>query len=213
MKDLILEWGFLPFFEGRIKDFSIEELADPAIWYTHGDFRVWDWKGPVISDIGCAYGKFFEKKAVFISRDWFYDFANYRRNGYDYEGMVEDELVNYGDKRLYELVATNEPVLSRSLKVLGNYRKGGATGFDTSITRLQMQGFVLVNDIKYQTDRSGREYGWGIAEYATPEYFFGSDFYERTYCRSPEESYERIYRHLKGIFPEAEDQDIIKVLG
>ena len=213
LEKLIEDWGFLPFFKGRIEGFSIEELADPAIWYTEGDFSVWDWKGPVIQDLGCAYGKFFEKKAVFISREWFCDFANYRRDGYDYEGMVEDELVSYGDKRLYDLIAANEPVLSRSLKVLGNYRKGGSTGFDTSITRLQMQGFVLVNDFKYMTDRSGHEYGWGIAEYATPEWFFGSGFYEKTYSRSPEESYDRLFRHLRELFPEADEPDIAKMLG
>lgn len=213
LEDLINEWGFLPFFEGRIKGFSIEELADPAIWYVDGDFRVWDWKGPVIQDIKCAYGKFFEKKAGFIRRDWFYDFANYRRDGYDYEGLIEDELASYKDKKLYELVTDNEPVLSRSLKAMGNYRKGGNTGFDTSITRLQMQGFVLVNDFKYNTDRYGREYGWGVAEYARPEWFFGDEFYEKTYSREPKESYERIFSHIKELFPEASDLDIKKFLG
>ena len=91
LEDIINQWGFLPFFRGRIPGFSIEEVADPAIWYEDGDFRVWDWKGPAIQDLRCAYGKFFEKKAAFISREWFYDFANYRRDGYDYEGFFNDE--------------------------------------------------------------------------------------------------------------------------
>ncbi len=213
MEALIEEWGFLPFFECRIPGFSVEELADPAIWYTDGDFRVWDWKGPIIRDLGCGYGKFFEKKAVFISKEWFPDFANYRRDGYDYEGLIGDELVGYNDRRLYELVGANEPVLSKSLKALGNYRKGGAKGFDTIITRLQMQTFVLVNDFKYMTDRNGKEYGWGVAEYATPEWFFGEDFYKKTYSKSPEESYSAIYEHLRKLFPEAAETDIRKVLG
>ena len=142
LEKLVEEWGFLPFFRGRIPGFSVGEIADPSVWYDEGDFSVWDWKGPVIQDLKCAYGKFFEKKAAFISREWFFDFANYRRDGYDYEGMIEDELVSYKDRKLYELVAKNGPVLSKELKALGNYRKGGNTGFDTSITRLQMQGFV-----------------------------------------------------------------------
>ena len=213
LETLIEEWGFLPFFEGRIPGFSVGELSDPKIWYDEGDFSVWDWKGPVIQDLRCAYGKFFEKKATFISREWFFDFANYRRDGYDYEGMIEDELVSYKDKGLYELVANNGPILSKELKALGNYRKGGNKGFDTVITRLQMQGFVLVNDFKYMTDKKGKEYGWGVAEYATPEWFFGEEFYERTYCREPEESFERIFRHMKGLFPDASDEDIKKVLG
>ncbi len=213
LENLVEEWGFLPFFRGRIPGFSVGEISDPAIWYDEGDFSVWDWKGPVIQDQKCAYGKFFEKKAAFISREWFFDFANYRRDGYDYEGMIEDELVSYKDRKLYELVAENGPVLSKELKALGNYRKGGNTGFDTFITRLQMQGFVLVNDFKYMTDRYGKEYGWGVAEYATPEWFFGDEFVKQTYSRSPEESYERIFKHLKGLFPEASEADVKKVLG
>ena len=214
LENLIEEWGFLPFFSGRIPGFSVGELSDPSIWYDEGDFSVWDWKGPVIQDLKCAYGKFFEKKAGFISREWFYDFANYRRDGYDYEGMVEDELVSYKDKSLYELVAgANGPILSKDLKAMGNYRKGGNTGFDTSITRLQMQGFILVNDFKYMTDKNGKEYGWGVAEYATPECFFGKDFYKKTYSRTPEESWERIYGHLRKLLPEASEEAIRKLLG
>ena len=213
MEDLINEWGFLPFFRCRIEGFSVEELADPAIWYAEGDFRVWDWKGPVIRDTGCGYGKFFEKKAAFVSKEWFPDFANYRRDGYDYEGMIGDELVSYNDMKLYELVEANEPILTKGLKALGNYRKGGNKGFDTIITRLQMQTFVLVNDFKYMTDKYGREYGWGVAEYATPERFFGEGFYEKTYCKEPEESYEKLFRHISGLFPKAKEADIKKVLG
>lgn len=214
LENLIDNWGFVPFFEGRIPGFSLEELADPAIWWETGDFRVWDWKGPVIQEMKCGYGKFFEKRAGFISKEWFPDFANYRRDGYDYEGLVDDELANYGDRRLYELVAGSEPVLSKDLKAMGNYRKGGNKGFDTAITRLQMQSFVIVNDFKYMTDRYGREYGWGVAEYATPEWFFGEDeFRAVTYSREPGESYERIFAHLRGLFPGAAEAALRKVIG
>ena len=214
LENYIEEWGFVPFFEGRIPGFSVEELAHPSIWWQTGDFRVWDWKGPVIQEMKCGYGKFFEKKAGFVSRKWFPDFANYRRDGYDYEGLVDDELANYGDRRLYQLVTENEPVLSKDLKHMGNYKKGGNKGFDTVITRLQMQTFVLVNDFKYNTDRYGREYGWGVAEYATPEWLFGEEaFRAATYCREPEESFERIFAHLRGLFPGADEAALRKVIG
>ena len=214
LENYIEEWGFLPFFAGRIPGFSVEELAHPDIWWGTGDFRVWDWKGPVIQELKCGYGKFFEKKAGFVSREWFPDFANYRRDGYDYEGLVDDELANYGDRRLYQLVTENEPVLSKDLKHMGNYKKGGNKGFDTVITRLQMQTFVLVNDFKYNTDRYGREYGWGVAEYATPEWLFGEEeFRAVTYGSEPEESYERMFAHLRGLFPGATEAELRKVIG
>ena len=107
-----------------------------------------------------------------------------------------------------------EGMTGRDLKHMGNYKKGGNKGFDTVITRLQMQTFVLVNDFKYNTDRYGREYGWGVAEYATPEWLFGEEeFRAATYGREPEESFERIFAHLRGLFPGADEAALRKVIG
>ena len=88
LKTAVTELGFVPFFENSIPSFSIEEHVDPRIWFSNED-GPWEWKGPVINEIGCAYGKFFEKKAVYISREWFPDFANYRRDGYDFDARYE----------------------------------------------------------------------------------------------------------------------------
>lgn len=63
------------------------------------------------------------------------------------------------------------PVMSKRLKALRNYTKGGNKGFDTQITRLQTQGYVIISDFVYIVDKNGNEYGWGVAEYSTPEQF------------------------------------------
>ena len=84
-------------------------------------------------------------KAVFISRKWFPDFANYRREGYDFDARYEDGLTSFRDKELYELVDANAPALSKKLKKLGGYRKGGKKGFDSIITRLQAQCYVVIS--------------------------------------------------------------------
>ena len=93
----------------------------------------------------CAYGKFFEKKAVYVSRDWFPDLANYRRDGYDFDARYDDGLARFDDKELFELIDANAPILSKELRTMGGYaytaRSGqkteGKKGFDASITRLQ----------------------------------------------------------------------------
>ena len=203
--------GFVPFFRNSIEGFSIEEHIDPKLWF--GDEEgPWEWKGPVIRETGCAYGKFFEKKAVYISREWFPDFANYRRDGYDFDARFDDELASYQDKRLFDLVDANAPILSKNLKQLGNYRKGGNKGFDTVITRLQAECYVVISNFTYLTDKRGQEYGWGVAEYSTPERFMGSEFTQRVYQRTPEESYERIYDHLKEMLPDAAEVRLKKIL-
>ena len=212
--EAIERFGFLPFFSGSIPGFSLEEHAAADVWYSAADdtWKAWDWKGPVIRESRCAYGKFFENKAVFISREWFPDFANYRRDGYDFDARFDDGLASFRDRELFELVDANAPVLSRELKRIGNYRKGGKKGFETSITRLQAQGYVLISDFVYAADKLGQPYGWGVAEYSTPERFFGGDFCSRVYRRTPEESYERLFQHLQALFPDADDAVIRKVL-
>lgn len=203
--------GFVPFFRNSIEGFSIEEHIDPKLWFTDKE-GPWEWKGPVIRETGCAYGKFFEKKAVYISKEWFPDFANYRRDGYDFDARFDDELASYQDKRLFDLVDTNAPILSKNLKQLGNYRKGGNKGFDTVITRLQAECYVIISNFTYLTDKRGQEYGWGVAEYSTPERFMGSEFTQRVYQRTPGESYERIYDHLKKMLPNASEAKLKKIL-
>lgn len=210
----IEEYGFVPFFENEIEGFSIEEHIAPECWYGGSDsfWDAWEWKGPVIRQTRCAYGKFLRNKAMYISAKWFPDFANFRRDGYDFDARFEDGLASYDDRDLYELLEANAPILSKSLKKLGNYRKGGRKGFDSSITRLQKQCYVITNDFIYATDKLGNEYGWGIAEYTTPEKFYGKKFTDRVYKRTPEESLERIYKQFRKILPGVENEWIEKIL-
>ncbi len=216
-KDLIEAidtYGFLPFFANSIEGFSIEEHVSPECWYHQdtGQFDVWEWKGTIIRETGYAYGKFFEHKAAYISREWFPDFANYRRDGYDFDARYDDGLVRYSDKVLYDLLDQNAPVISRSLKKLGDYRKGGNKGFDSVMTRLQSQCYVVISDFFYMRDKNGLKYGWGIAEYSTPEKYMGSYFTDRVYRREPEESGKLIFEHLKKILPDASDKQLERLL-
>ena len=209
------EVGFLPFFANEIEGFSIEEHIAPGHWYDDqedGFWDAWEWKGPVIRETGCAYGKFLRNKAMYISPKWFPDFANFRRDGYDFDARFEDGLASIDDRDLYNLIEANSPILSKPLKKLGDYRKGGRKGFDSSITRLQKQCYVIISDFRYATDKFGNEYGWGIAEYSTPEVFMGKKFINKVYKRTPEESYERVFKHFRKILPGVEDEWIEKML-
>lgn len=210
----IEEYGFLPFFANSIDGFSVEEHATWDCWYDGetGSWPVWEWKGPVIRETGCAYGKFFEKKACYISSEWFPDFANYRRDGYDFDARYDDGLAPLKDKQLYDLIESHAPILSKELKQRGNYRKGGVKGFDTMITRLQSQAYVVISDFVYLKDKYGNPYGWGVAEYSTPEILMGERFTQQVYRRSPEESRERILDHFTKLFPYEDEETIQKFL-
>lgn len=69
LTDAIEKFGFVPFFTNSIEGFSIEEHVSEDLWWNGADgWKVWEWKGPIIKEFKCAYGKFFDKKAVFVSK-------------------------------------------------------------------------------------------------------------------------------------------------
>lgn len=214
--EAIETFGFLPYFANHIEGFSIEEHAHPKIWFSD-EVGAWEWKGPIIQETRCAYGKFIDKKAMYISKKWFYDFANYRRDGYDFDARFEDHLATYNEQFLYNIIASKHSIRSKDAKAIGGYikpKKKGQDqweprkGFDTTINKLQMMTYVLITDFDYEVDKNGNTYGWGVAKYATPENFYGPSFSKYVYKRTPEESRERIKKHLLKVLPNATKDDI-----
>ena len=184
-------FGIVPLFQNSIPGFSVEEHVAPEAWFSSEE-GVWEWKGPVIRETGGAYGKFFEKKAAFVSREVFADLANWRRDGYDFDARFDDGLASYADQYLFDLIDTHAPILTGSLREIGNYKKGGKKGFETVLGRLMHECYVVIDDFVYLRDRTGKPYGWGIAQYSTPEKWIGEDFTAAVYRRTPAESGERI---------------------
>ena len=90
LRALVRKIGFLPLFSNAVPGFSVEEHTPANDWWTDGPGDPWAWRQVLAPEEDIAYGKFFDKKAGFVSREWFPVFANYRRDGYDYEGLYED---------------------------------------------------------------------------------------------------------------------------
>ena len=118
----------------------------------------------------------------------------------------------YKDKELFEAIAKQEVILSKDLKTACNYVKGGNKGFDTVITRLQMQSYVCVADFVYMQDKHGKPYGWGVAQYTTPEHFFGYDYVTSAYKTNPSQSKQKIIQHFKKLFASATEEQILKII-
>ena len=51
-----------------------------------------------------------------------------------------------------------------------------------------------------------------MAEYATPEELFGYDFITSAYQRDPQESKERILKHLQSRLPNATEMQLEKII-
>ena len=101
--DWIDEVGFLPLFRNGIDGFSAEERTCPTDWWSGDvDRDPWEWRQTIARSGRVAYGKFFGKKAGFISKAWFPDFANWRRDGYDFDSRWDDGLATALQKKILD---------------------------------------------------------------------------------------------------------------
>ena len=95
--------GFLPLFKNEIPGFSLEERTVAEYWWSDDPVRdPWRWRIAIAKKHDILYGKFFAKKAGFISKKWLLVFANYRRDGYDFDALFEDE-----EKKVFQITILN----------------------------------------------------------------------------------------------------------
>lgn len=210
LMELIQQIGFLPLLDSGIPGFSAMEMADDDCRYVvfpdgGWDWPLWKWKGPVVTEGNCVYGKFFSQKAGFISREWWPDFCNYRRSTHPRpeEGSIEEAI-------LLTLQEQGSMITRELRAACGFTGPKMRSKFDGYVTRLQMGCYIVTEDFVYPRDKHGREYGWGWSLLTTPEQLFGRDHY---HCdRSPEESFQRMTEHFRQLLPKASQQQIRKLL-
>lgn len=209
--------GFLPLFKNEIPGFSLEERTVPEYWWSDDpEVDPWKWREIIARSGRVAYGKFFDRKAGFISEEWLPCFVNYRRDGYDFDALWEDGKASARQKKIMDLFAEefeDEEYFSNELKQKAGFSKDGDKGFEGIITGLQMQTYLCVHDFRQRRNRKGVEYGWPIAVYCTPEHLWGYDFVTSAYKEEPIESAKRIARHLMDVYPVADAVAIRKVIG
>lgn len=121
--------GFLPLFKNDIPGFSLEERTVPEYWWS-GDKEKepWEWRQIIAERGNILYGKFFCKKAGFITKEWFPYFANYRRDGYDFDALYEDGKAPIRQKKIMDLFMEKEPcpeLFSFEIKDQAGFRKDG----------------------------------------------------------------------------------------
>ena len=202
--------GFLPLLGSGIRGFSAEEVVDDEcryVVYPDGgwDWPLWKWKGTIVTEGNCVYGKFFDGKAGFISREWWPDFCNYRRNRHPApdEGSVEESILM--------TLEEHGSLITRQLRAACGFTGPKMRGrFDAYVTRLQMATRIVTEDFVYPRDRHNRPYGWGWSLLTTPEQLYGR---EACVCpRTPDESFQRILAHFKTLLPSATEQQIRRLL-
>ncbi len=207
------EYGFLPLFSNEIPGFSVEERVPSEVWWTKDpETDPWKWREALASHPDIAYGKFFHGTAGFISRSFFPVFANYRRNGYDYDALYDVGLASHRTKKIMDALFLTDnglstPIPSSDLKEKAGFYKGGEQNFNGTLTDLQMMTYLIVTDFGQRKNR------WHFALMATPETKWGYDFVTSKYDEDPKESWEYIKAAALRISPNAAQGSIEKMLA
>ena len=210
MMAAIEELGFVPLLDGGIAGFSAEEMVDDACRYVATadgwDWPLWKWKGPLITEGDCVYGKFFNSKAGFVSMKWWPHLCNWRRSKSPTPapGSIEETILL--------TLQEHGSLITRELRAMCGFTGAKMRSrFDSYVARLQMQCRIVTEDFIYPRDRHGREYGWGWSLLTTPERLLGR---EACQCEhSPEQSRELIATHLHRILPHATQSQLDRLIG
>lgn len=209
--------GFLPLFKNDIPGFSLEERTVPEFWWSgEPECDPWEWREIIARRGEVAYGKFFDKKAGFISREWLPHFVNFRRDGYDFDALWEDGKASAKQKKIMNLYMEeleDEEYYSNELKKKGGFGKQGEKGFDGVIAGLQMETYLCVRDFRQRKNKKGESYGWPVAVYCTPEHLWGYDYVTSAYKEESEESARKIMEHMRDIYPIATSRQINRIIG
>lgn len=210
LMEVISQVGFLPLLDSGIRGFSADEMVDNDCRYVilpdgGWDWPLWKWKGPIVTEGGFVYGKFFAGKAGFVTREWWPDLCNYRRciHPEPEEGSVEEAI-------LITLQEQGSLITRELRKACGFTGPKMRSRFDAYVTKLQMACRIVTEDFVYPLDKHQREYGWGWSLLTTPEQLLGR---EACICeRTPKESLRRMTTHLKSILPTVDEGRILKII-
>ena len=214
MLEAIKTCGIIPFFENPVTGFSIEEMTPPSSWFTDEDLGPWDWKVDVVQSGEIVYGKFLcGGKAAFATPEWYAHLRNWRLSQEKYKPTTEG-------RKVLKLIEKEGSCVSRQVRELLNVKKSKS---DSVLANLMNGTRLIIGDIQRVYKGPNLEYkGWQTASYCTPESLFerpAEDFGPwhiggstlKCDC-SPEESYSILRNHIMGLFPEATEKQLDKII-
>ena len=91
----------------------------------------WEWKGAIIRDGQCAYGKFFNRKAGFVSRAWLPDWINYRRA----RSLAPNDDVAALDDVVMQTIQVEGTATIQELRRMLGFAQGGRSRRRAAIAR------------------------------------------------------------------------------
>lgn len=214
LTEYIEKTGILPYFKCGIDGFSTEEFCDPRWWWSDDPERdPWQWRAQLAEQGAVAYGKIFHSKAGFVSRELYPVFASYRRDGYDFDSLCDEGLVNSRQKSIMSFFEEGDTLAAWQFKRQAGFSKDGAKGFEGTLSKLQMMTYLTVRGFSCRRNKQGREYGWPVTQYSTPEALWGDEHVRSGYIYTREQAFEILAERIVKACPNAGEKEIRSLLS
>lgn len=90
------------------------------------------------------------------SGEWLPVFANYRRDGYDFDARWADELASRRQKKIMDLFMgenSDQELFSNAVKEQAGFGKGGEKNFEGTLTSLEMETYLVCRDFQQRKNK------------------------------------------------------------
>lgn len=209
---VIKEIGLLPL-APLIPEFpALNTITSKESWHTDTLYDPWLWRTKFSTEGVAAYGKFFKKKAVFISNELLPLVIAVRGNQEEInerylKGKVSKEAVN-----LYTLIRREEGIDTRELRTKAGMKdKEKKKEFDRALLELQETMDIVISGIKEKQNAMGEKNGWSSTAYETMDNWMNNHQIERLNL-SREEVKEKLIQHFSRICSDEALKKIDKIL-
>lgn len=182
-------FGFLPFWA---------EESFSAWKYSAVSFmKLWNLREKAVNSQKLAYGKFVCKKATFVSLKALPYLCAMRRDGYDFDSLVDEGRAPVREKEVMGAIDGPTPsyALGKSL---------GMKGFDGVVTSLQNKTYLCLNFKKSSM---------GSALLCTPESLFGSELVRSAYDMSVSGCAEKLKTLCADALSHYDEKTAAKILS
>ena len=112
-----------------------------------------------------------------------------------------------------DTVWKRDEILSTDLKKMAGFGKKGEKNYPGIITDLQMSLYLVITDFRRKKNKRGESYGMPVSILFPPETVWGYDAVTSAYGEEPRDSWNRICGHVKELYPDALDEQILKLIG
>ena len=200
LEQAIEDIGFLPYAGDEKRSlFTLGAMTDNA-WFDGSDTDPWVWRAEIAKKGAQAYGKFFGRRAGFVSRRCIPAFIAVRRDNRSLDELYADGVVSRGALQVWrcfeQRVEWTFPDLKREAGFSGQSR-----AFEAAVTELQGLFFVCISGQSQRISRAGEPYGWPNNDFGRMDVLFPTPEGGRM---EPDEAEEYLLDCIRtvGDFPE-----------